>query len=119
MNDPVIDLDGIENLKAVVGNDPELLAEFVEVFTRSVPDQVDAMRTAYTKNDFAGLRIAAHSCKSNSRDMGATTLANLCAILEIQSRAEDLTHPEAQIATIEMEAQRAIEALNALDFGNV
>ena len=119
MTPAVIDLAAIANFKAVVGDDPELLAEFVGVFVRSVPKHVAAMREASAARDLAGLRIAAHSCKSNSRDMGATILSELCATLEGQSRDGTVDDPEAQISRIEVEGNRAIEALTGLDFSNV
>lgn len=119
MSEPIIDLVAIENFKAVIGDDAEMFAEFVAVFVRNVPQQVEAMRTAHAANDLASLRIAAHSCKSNSRDMGAMILSDLCATLEGQSKDGTLDDPAAQIARIQIEADRAIEALTDLDFNDV
>ena len=115
MKETVIDLDALSNLKAVIGDDPAMLAEFFDVFTRSVPGQVENMRTAQEAGDLANLRIAAHSCKSNARDLGALVLADLCATLEDQSRSGKLVDPVGQIALIDAEATRAVEALNGLD----
>lgn len=115
MTDAVIDLDALRKLKAVIGDDPEMLGEFFDVFTRSVPGLVENMRTAEETADIAGLRIAAHSCKSNARDLGALKLADLCATLETQSRIGVVEDPVSQIAGIDAEVKRAIEALNAMD----
>lgn len=114
-----IDKAAFASFTAVVGNDPEMLSEFIGVFARSAPEQVAAMKTALAAEDFAALRIAAHSCKSNARDLGALSLAGFCATLEHQSRDKALVSPEEQIAVIEAEAFRAVEALNALDLTDV
>lgn len=119
MTSSPIDKDAFAKFTAVVGNDPDMLAEFIEVFTRSAPEQVASMNIALQAQDWAGLRIAAHSCKSNARDLGALALADLCATLENQSRDQAVLSPDDQISAIETEVHRAIQALSALDLTNV
>lgn len=119
MTDRVIDIASLQNLKAVVGDDPDLLAEFVEVFASSVPSQLTEMREALADQDLQRLRIAAHSCKSNARDMGALALSDLCLALEAQCREGALEAPQSQIEAIEAQANRAVSVLTTLDFQDV
>lgn len=119
MTDTTIDIGALQKLKSMIGGDAEDLAELVEDFLSSLPEQLATMHTAQDAQDWPGLRIAAHSCKSNARDLGATQLGALCATLEHQCKTGELVDLSAQITAIQAAANDAISALTALDLADV
>ena len=119
MTEDTIDITALAKLKDVIGGDMEDLKELINDFIASVPAQIAKMQPEVDNQDWAALRIASHSCKSNGRDMGATALTALCAELELQCKNGVPVDPAAQISAIEAAAQNAANALTALDLANV
>lgn len=119
MTEDTIDITALAKLKDVIGGDMEDLKELINDFIASVPAQIAKMQAEVDNQDWAALRIASHSCKSNARDMGATALTALCAELELQCKNGVPVDPAAQIAAIETAARNAANALTALDLANV
>ena len=78
----VLDVNALRNLRSVIGGDIDDLMELVEEFVASLPHEMEAMRGQAENGDLTALRITAHSCKSNARDLGAPGLSTLCAELE-------------------------------------
>ncbi len=70
----VLDVNALRNLRSVIGGDIDDLMELVEEFVASLPHEMDAMRGQAENGDLTALRITAHSCKSNARDLGAPGL---------------------------------------------
>lgn len=119
MTEDTIDLSALAKLKDVIGGDVDDLEELINDFVASVPGQIAKMQAEVANQDWAALRIASHSCKSNGRDMGAAVLTALCAELELQCKNGVPVDPAAQVAAIEAAAQTAANALTALDLANV
>lgn len=117
MSDP-LDMTALRNLKDMLGGDPEDLSELIEDFVAALPKQVQDMQGFGASGDLAALRRVAHSCKSNARDLGALTLADLCAQLEADSAAGTLSNVEDHLSKISAAADTALAhfaALNVLD----
>ena len=119
MSENTIDMAALAKLKDMIGGDVEDLAELVDDFVESIPGQVAKMKAEAANQDWAALRIASHSCKSNGRDLGATALTALCAELELQCKNGEPVDPAAQVAAIADAAQSAANALKALDLAHV
>lgn len=100
MNDARIDRSAIARLLDVIGGDPEDLKELVEEFHASAPDLVGRMQSSASSGDTEGLRIAAHSLKSNGRDFGAVALAGMCERLEHECRSGTVEDGVGQVAAI-------------------
>ncbi|MBL0375297.1 Hpt domain-containing protein [Rhizobium sp. KVB221] len=77
-----IDMQALEKLKRVMGGGDEDLRELIESFLEEAPTLITALEHAYAEADHAGARRAAHSLKSNARDMGAMELGETCACIE-------------------------------------
>ena len=60
------------------------------------------------------LRRAAHTLKSNSRNFGATVLAELCQQLESHAKAGELEGTEELLEQIEVEYKKVRTALETL-----
>lgn len=119
MTDTTIDINALTKLKAMIGGNVDDLTELVDDFLTTLPDQLQAMRAAQDGQDWPALRIAAHSCKSNARDLGASHLSSLCAALELQCRSENITDLNEQLSTIDDAAQQAIASLKEMDLSVV
>ncbi len=114
-----LDLSALRNLKSMIGGDPDDLAELVNDFVTALPEQVQQMQSAAAGGDLAALRIAAHSCKSNARDLGASHLSDLCAGLETQSAAGDGAGLARKLAEISDAAAAALSQFAQLDLSDV
>lgn len=119
MTNDVIDTTALTKLKDMIGGDPEDLSELVEDFLETFPSQAADMRNQATLEDWSALRITAHSCKSNARDLGATALSALCAELELQCKSGQPDAAVDQIDAIDAAGQTALTALRELDLANV
>ena len=85
-----LDSAALNNLLETVGGDQEFLAELVDTFLEDAPQMLADMRQAAETGDAPGLRLAAHSLKSNSADFGAMSLNALCKQLEILGKENQL-----------------------------
>lgn len=115
----LIDTTALAKLKDMIGGDTEDLAELVEDFVEAFPQQVEEMQRHANDEAWGALRISSHSSKSNARDMGALSLTELCAELELQCKAGVPADPLEQISEIEKAGHAAIDALRELDLANV
>jgi histidine phosphotransfer protein HptB len=77
-----IDRQALDRLRAVVGGGEEDLIEIISSFLEEAPQLMASLLQSTQVPDLATMRRAAHSIKSNARDMGATDLANICARIE-------------------------------------
>ncbi|MHA6325830.1 Hpt domain-containing protein [Roseivivax sp. CAU 1753] len=114
-----LDLSALRNLKQMIGGDPDDLSELIGDFVATLPVQVQQMRENGENGDLVALRIAAHSCKSNSRDLGALYLSQLCARLETECASGNVTNFPAQLSQISDAADTALSNLAALDISDV
>ena len=119
MSTPVIDTAALAKLKDMIGGESEDLAELVDDFVSAFPEQAQTMQGLVQSEDWPALRISAHSCKSNARDLGAVALAELCAQLELECQSGAPSDPAAQVAAIEAQGMLALGALQELDLTHV
>ena len=69
-------------LERLVGDDPDLLADFRQRFLLSALNTMDEMRRAANRADLAALGDLAHRLKSSCRVIGAVSLAACCERIE-------------------------------------
>jgi len=75
----VIDLQALDNIRILQReNGPALLGKVVHNYLDRAPQLLATLREAITQNDAGTVQEAAHSLKSSSATLGATTLAALC-----------------------------------------
>jgi HPt (histidine-containing phosphotransfer) domain-containing protein len=77
-----IDRQALDKLREIVGGEESDLIELIDAFLGEAPDIVAALMAAHAASDLVAGRRAAHSLKSNARDMGAIELAEICVRLE-------------------------------------
>jgi two-component system, sensor histidine kinase and response regulator len=77
-------------LAALVGDDPQLIAEFVREFSASTALMADELSNAALAGRTEDVADVAHKLKSSARSLGAMKLGDLCASLEETARARQL-----------------------------
>lgn len=107
----VLDPAALERLKDMVGGDAGFLGELIDTFLSEAPQLLSDMRQAVEGGDAAGLRLAAHSLKSNSADFGARTLSSVCRELEGMGKAGTLDGAAELVAQAEAEYEQVKTAL--------
>jgi CheY-like chemotaxis protein len=110
----VLDPAGLERLRKTVGGDVAVLTELIDSFLDDAPQLLTTLRQASEKGDAAGLRLAAHSLKSNAADFGAMRFSNLCKELEQLGKAGTLDGAIALVEQVEVEYEKVRMVLEAL-----
>ncbi|QDV06079.1 hybrid sensory histidine kinase TorS [Planctomycetes bacterium Poly30] len=102
--DPVIDRDVFSILEELADeDDPDLVAEIVELFLVDSAERMAQVADADAKSDADAIRGAAHALKSSSANIGALRFSQACASLEAAARGDDLDGlPELVCAALEM-----------------
>jgi len=79
---PVLDLD---MLKAVVGDESEVIADFLADFRRVATTALEALQAALQAGELERISGLAHRLKSNARTVGAMALGESSARLEVEA----------------------------------
>jgi HPt (histidine-containing phosphotransfer) domain-containing protein len=74
------DLDAVRALQRP--GRPDILQQLLRTYLSSSAKLIEDMQAATSAQDYAALRMAAHSLKSSSRTLGARRLSDLCQQLE-------------------------------------
>jgi HPt (histidine-containing phosphotransfer) domain-containing protein len=104
-----LDSNAMGRLLEITGGDVAFVDELVDTFLDDATIQLDALRAAGTASDPEAIVRPAHSLKSNSDNVGATVLADLCRSLEADGRAQHVPEMVERVAAIEAEF-RAVRA---------
>ncbi len=89
------DLDDVamldtEVLKKLIGDDPAMIAEFLQDFRLSAAKLVEEITHAVKNGHFDEVKASAHKLKSSARSVGALVLGDGCAAMESAAAANDL-----------------------------
>ncbi len=95
----------------MIGNDPDVVNGFLDMFLNDVPEKTMAMRQALLQSQYARLRLATHSLKSSSAQLGANVLSQLCKELEECARTSTIDGAEKLVLAIESEYERVRDVL--------
>ena len=102
----------LERLGEDTGTD--LVGELTTLFLADAGTRVLAIRDALTTHDTDEIGRSAHALNGASANLGATSLAALCADLETASAAGDLVATKRQFALCETELERVSLALGSV-----
>jgi HPt (histidine-containing phosphotransfer) domain-containing protein len=111
--DGVLDPAAVADLVDAFG-DPEVVAALVDTFLTDAPTVADTIRTAVHDDRRPDLRRAAHSLKSSSAALGATTLSTTCAELErtaLDADPETLRTLAARVLSHHRSAGQALQSV--------
>jgi CheY-like chemotaxis protein/HPt (histidine-containing phosphotransfer) domain-containing protein len=76
-------------LEGLVGDDPELVREFLKDFRGSAAEIASELRAACSTGQTKAAVAAAHKLKSSARAVGASALGVLCEAMEQEGKAND------------------------------
>jgi signal transduction histidine kinase/DNA-binding response OmpR family regulator/HPt (histidine-containing phosphotransfer) domain-containing protein len=86
----VLDEAALERLLETAGGDVAFVGEMIDSYLATTPPLLEKLSRSAAEGDAAGLRMAAHTLKSGSADMGATALSELCAEMEAMGKAGEM-----------------------------
>lgn len=99
-------------MQTIIGGSQDDLNELISDFLEDAPLQIAAMQRAKGEAALEIVRRAAHTLKSNCRDLGALAMSQLCAELEFDlsgaSIVDDLPSRIAAIAALWPEVKCAL-----------
>ena len=111
---PKVELDttALQALRDIMGVDAaEGMVDLIACYLAEAPKLLQAMREAIVRDDAEALNHAAHTLKSSSASFGATALANLCQVLEADSRQGLIQNGAAKIQQLECLYEQVKSAL--------
>ena len=107
---PLLDRSALEAIRALQSDaTPDLLVRVVHLYFDSAPELIARVRSGLAERDHNAVRVAAHTLKSSSANLGATSLAEMCKQLEMAARSGilDGALPDADAVEREYRAVRA------------
>ncbi len=107
----------MEMLQRMQKTHPALLGRLIGTYLNYAPPAVQQLLAALVAEDFNQLKTTAHSLKSSSANIGATTLSGLCRDLENRLKTAttwDGPTNLASVAEIENAFQAVVAALAPL-----
>lgn len=109
MLDNALDINVVKNLRAEVGDDPEIINELIDLYLEDGPPLIATLHDAVQNHDVATIGRVAHRLKGSSASLGAIVLSQICRDLEQENAMADV---EAIVVRLEAEYQRVEQALN-------
>ncbi|PCE30578.1 hybrid sensor histidine kinase/response regulator [Burkholderia ubonensis] len=108
----VIDRNALDALRALQRpGRPDVLTRIIDQFTLDAPRLIGDMHAAVAAGDAVALKIAAHTLKSSSANVGAHRLSARCREIEQFARAAEVAAAADLIAGTDAEFGRAQAAL--------
>ena len=100
----------LDDLREVLGSEVD---KIITLYLEDAPRLIAQLERAVVGNDPIALRVAAHTLKSSSANVGATTLSEAARDLEHGARDGTLTQPATAVARIVGEFAQVRAALQA------
>ncbi len=110
---PSLDGQVIKQLEEVMG--PEMILQLTQQFTKYAPQQLFALQQLATSHDREALRRKAHQFKSESLQLGATKVGELCKRLEIIAQTGSHEAISTCLSQLDMELGSVCDALNQVN----
>jgi two-component system sensor histidine kinase/response regulator len=110
---PAMPVD-VSVLKALVGDDPEVIGDFLHDFRISAKKAAVELKAACDEGQAALVGALAHKLKSSARSVGALALGALCAEIEQAGKAGQIEVLDELLSRFEMEMATVDEYLDAL-----
>lgn len=100
-SEPILDLEAIENLRALNPDDDSFVKEIVALYLEDTPARIEDLKKAFAEGDTPTFIRAAHTIKGSSSNLGAAQLRSLAEILEHGAKRTGLEGLDAHIPTLE------------------
>ena len=109
-----IDFATLDQLREQTGDDTgELICELVDAFQVEGEGGLAALRAAVGQGDPEAMAKAAHRLKSSAANLGARTMADLCASIENAGDDGRMDGSAASVDALEAEYKSAAEGLRS------
>jgi HPt (histidine-containing phosphotransfer) domain-containing protein len=83
--------EAIQRIRDAVGDDDLVIADILQSFLDEVDGLLDQLTDAAASDDLKTLHRIAHTLKSSCRDLGDEAAGDLCAKLESDARAGEVS----------------------------
>ncbi|MBQ0720771.1 MAG: response regulator [Gammaproteobacteria bacterium] len=90
--------------------------QLIAAYKESADTQIIRLKQAVADADADAIRQAAHSLKSSSGNLAALKLAQSCALMEAEARADNTQSASQYLQQVLTEYEEACSALNQLDY---
>ncbi|MBK8980455.1 MAG: Hpt domain-containing protein [Planctomycetes bacterium] len=115
MTDPAIDMDIVQELLDISGeDDPELLVDLIDMFLEDGPLKVQTILEGLAAGDLDAVERAAHALKSSAGNLGASYVQDLAEQLQIAGHNRDAVAARAcadQLRSRFTEAEQALREI--------
>ena len=91
------------------------MRQLAGLFLVNTPGKMDRLREAFTAGDGAVIREVAHALKSNCGMLGATQMADACALMEDAAAQADLAAASGAFREAERQLPAVLKALSMLE----
>ncbi|MEG4802089.1 response regulator [Microcoleus sp. ARI1-B5] len=82
-----IDFHVLKNLRELDDDeDPDFLGELIKIYLLDAPQHLETMKEAIFLGDADSLKLASHTLKSSSANLGAVSFSEVCKELELMGR---------------------------------
>lgn len=117
-NEPVLDPNAIEALRAVSPDDGgEFFRELVDIFLQDTPKRIAEIESALAVQNAPDLTRAAHSIKGSSGNFGAMDLHEIAWRMEQSGKEQAYPAVQALLPALQTEFSRVKAALEQLKLG--
>lgn len=110
----MIDENVIAVLRASLSDDGTVIRQLIDLYATDSPQQLADAAAAIERQDIEALKRAAHSIKSTSASMGATTASECARELEQLAKDGNLAQSQAALERLTLEVNSAIAAFTKL-----
>jgi HPt (histidine-containing phosphotransfer) domain-containing protein len=102
-----------EALAGLIGDDPELMQELIDLFNDEAPRLIGTIRSATAAGDPHTVTHAAHTLKGSAANLGAAEASEAALSVEMIGRSGDLTAAPGACERLEAALQRLQDTLVA------
>ncbi len=100
-----------QSLLEACEGDVELAEQMAGLLLKNIPKRLNAVKEAFSINDFKGLAKEAHGLKSASCYISSATIQEICRKLEKCENAEDKSQLGALIKLLDQECTNTLKKL--------
>jgi two-component system, sensor histidine kinase and response regulator len=104
-------LNGLRELREA--NQPDPVAELIDLFLQDAGPRLEKIKSAIAQRDKAALISTVHALKGSASNLGARSLAALCATFEKKAKAGDLSDAVPLLERLNLEFDRVRSSLLA------
>ena len=111
--DPAV-VAALRRAQDAFGN-PGFISQLAALFLANTPGKMDRLREAFTAGDAAAIREEAHALKSNCGMLGATRMADACALMEDAAARADLAAAALAFEDASQQLPNVLKSLSTLE----